>query len=55
MEPDLPFRVTAPPSGRVELVARPPHVWLLVLAQALFAALAVLLFRRIARAAAPES
>jgi hypothetical protein len=47
MEPDLPFRVTAPPSGRVELVARPPHLRALLLAQAGFMLATIVLFRRL--------
>lgn len=50
MEPDLPFRVTVPASGRVELVASPPHVRVLLLAQALFAVATVVLYRRLAHA-----
>lgn len=46
MEIEQPFHVVVPPGGRVELVARPPHVAALLLIQALFALGAVLLYRR---------
>jgi hypothetical protein len=49
MELAEPFRVTVPPSGRIELVARPPHLALMLLGQGLFALVAVLLFRRASR------
>jgi len=46
MEPQLPFHLVVPASGRVELSARPPHLALLLAMQGLFAALALLLYRR---------
>jgi hypothetical protein len=48
MEPDKPFRVVVPPSGQIELLARPPHFGALLLVQGLFALLAVRLLRRAA-------
>jgi hypothetical protein len=45
MEPSLPFNVVVPPDGRVEMVARPPHLTILLVVQGLFAGLAVWLFR----------
>jgi hypothetical protein len=46
MEPDKPFTLVVPPSGRVELTARPPHLAILLLLQGCFALAAFLLFRR---------
>jgi hypothetical protein len=45
MEPTLPFEVTVPSNGRIDLVARPPHLAALLLAQGCFAVLSLLLFR----------
>jgi hypothetical protein len=45
MELEKPFRVTVPESGRLELVARPPHVPLMLLAQALLLLMALFLYR----------
>jgi hypothetical protein len=53
MELNEPFRVVVPPSGQVDLVARPPHLAILLLLQALFALGAVLLYRRAGQGAAP--
>jgi hypothetical protein len=47
MEPEKPFTLVVPPSGRVELAARPPHLAILLLLQGVFALAAVLLFRQI--------
>jgi hypothetical protein len=47
MEPDLPFRLVVPPTGRVELTARPPHLALFLALQASFALVALLLYRRL--------
>jgi hypothetical protein len=52
MEPNQPFRVVVPASGRIELLARPPYLWLLVALQGLFAIVAALLFRWMRRAEA---
>jgi len=49
MEPNQPFRLTLPASGRVELSARPPHAAALFLLQATFFALALVLFRLLRR------
>ena len=49
MELEQPFRVVVPGSGRVELVARPPHVELMLLAQGLLLLMAALLYRRAGR------
>ncbi len=49
MELELPFQVTVPTSGRVELVARPPHLGLMLALQALLLLAAGLLCRRTAR------
>lgn len=46
MEPNLPFRVVVPPSGRVELVARPPNLGWLLLIQASFLLAAAALYWR---------
>ncbi|HXE55418.1 MAG TPA: hypothetical protein VN541_20505 [Tepidisphaeraceae bacterium] len=46
MEPDKPFRVIVPSSGRVELIARPPGIAMLLIIQAIFAAAALVLYRR---------
>ncbi|MGH7272044.1 MAG: hypothetical protein ACREJ3_16565, partial [Polyangiaceae bacterium] len=43
-EIDKPFKVTVPPSGRMEFVPRPPHWRLFLAAQGAFAILAALLF-----------
>jgi hypothetical protein len=51
MEPAKPFRVAVPPGGRIELLARPPHLALLIALQAAFALMAALLFRFTRRAA----
>ena len=53
MEPEKPFHVVAPPGGRLELVARPPHLAILLLIQAAFAAVASLLFLNYSRPPAP--
>jgi hypothetical protein len=45
----MPFRVVVPASGRVELVASPPHLSLMLLAQALLLIAAALLYRRAVR------
>jgi hypothetical protein len=47
MEPELPFRLTVPASGRVELTARPPHLALLLLLQAVLVLAALGLYRRV--------
>ena len=50
-----PFVVTVPPSGRMELLPRPPHVQALIALQVLFAAVSLLLARFLAlRARRPE-
>jgi hypothetical protein len=49
IEPELPFRFRVPPSGKIELVPRPPHATELLLAQAAFALAALLLYLRLAR------
>jgi hypothetical protein len=46
MEPERPFNLVVPASGRVELVSRPPHLAMLLLIQGAFALAAILLFRR---------
>jgi hypothetical protein len=46
MEPEKPFTLVVPQSGRVELRARPPHLAILLLLQGCFALAAFLLFRR---------
>jgi hypothetical protein len=45
MEPDEPFRVVVPSSGRVELVARPPNLAILLFVQASFVLAAIGLYR----------
>ncbi len=47
IEPELPFRVVVPPNGRVDLVARPPHLHAFVLVQAIAALATLVLFRRL--------
>lgn len=49
MELEAPFRVVVPASGRIDLVARPPNLGVLLLVQALLALAAVLLYRRAIR------
>jgi hypothetical protein len=49
MELEMPFQVTVPASGRVELVICPPHVVLMLLVQALLLIAAALLYRRVVR------
>ena len=44
-EIEKPFQLVVPPSGRIELVARPPHWRLLALIQSLFAVATILLFQ----------
>jgi hypothetical protein len=51
IEPDLPFTFRVPPSGRVELIPRPPHMAALLSAQALFALGAVALYLGLGRRA----
>jgi hypothetical protein len=53
MELQAPFRVVVPPGGRIDLLIRPPHLWLLIWGQVMFAVVAALLYRRSARLPAP--
>ena len=52
MELEMPFRVVVPASGRVELVACPPHLGLMVLIQVFLLIAAALLYRCAVRDAA---
>jgi hypothetical protein len=55
MEPELPFRVVAPANGRIDLVARPPHLQLLLLLQASAALVTAVLFWRMRGASSPPT
>jgi hypothetical protein len=54
-EPDKSFQLEVPPSGRIDLMARPPHLGFLLVVQGFFALLALVLFRRTAHSAAPTA